>query len=116
MILKTRHFAIATLLSFAAIGAAQAYDGPALQKDANIPPAAARQIALNAQPGTVAGMELERETGGSGLRYSFDIRTPGRIHKAAGASPNAGDPVHEVGVDAKTGAVLENHVEGSNSD
>ncbi|HEX7389354.1 MAG TPA: PepSY domain-containing protein [Acidiphilium sp.] len=116
MILKTRHFAIATLLSLAAIGAAHAYDGQALQKDANISPATARQIALNAQPGTVAGMDLEREAGGSGLRYSFDIRTPGRIYKSAGAPPNAGDPIHEVGVDAKTGAVLENHVEGSNPD
>jgi uncharacterized membrane protein YkoI len=45
---------------------------------------------------------LEKERGGSGLRYSFDIKN-GKI-------------THEVGVDAKTGKVLENSVEGAHHD
>ena len=48
-------------------------------------------------PGTIASEELEKEKGGSGLRYSFDIKN--------------GPLVHEVGVDAKTGQILENSVE-----
>ena len=102
MTLITKRLAIAAALSLAAAGSAFAYSGQAMQKDAKITPAQARQIAMKAQPGTIAAMELEREKGGSGLRYSFDI-------KAAGAT-------HEVGVDAKTGAVLENSVEGPNAD
>lgn len=47
-------------------------------------------------------MELEKERGGSGLRYSFDVKD--------------GKTTHEVGVDAKTGKVLEDSVEGPNSD
>jgi uncharacterized membrane protein YkoI len=60
----------------------------------------ARQIALKIYPGKVVTEEIEKETGGSGLRYSFVIEN----HKAK----------HEVGIDAKTGQVLENSVEGSN--
>jgi uncharacterized membrane protein YkoI len=45
---------------------------------------------------------LEQEAGGSGLRYSFVI-----LHKSA---------KHEVGIDAKTGKVLENSVEGEHPD
>ena len=55
-----------------------------------------------ARPGTVTDKELEREHGGSGLRYSFDIKN--------------GTTTFEVGVDAKTGAVLENGPEGSHPD
>ena len=57
----------------------------------------AETIASKAFPGKIVSEELEKEKGGSGLRYSFDI--------------NNGTAVHEVGVDAKTGAVLENSVE-----
>ncbi|MEO6799842.1 MAG: PepSY domain-containing protein [Rhodanobacter sp.] len=63
---------------------------------------AARKIALKAYPGKIVTQELEQESGGSDLRYSFDI-------KSAKAT-------HEVGVDAKTGKVLENSVEGADSD
>ncbi len=60
----------------------------------------ARQIALKAYPGKIIKEELKKEGGGSGLRYSFDItNTSG---------------THEVGVDAKTGKVLENSVESDN--
>ena len=68
--------------------------GENLAKDAKISLAAARNTALKARPGTITDQELEKEKGGSGLRYSFDIK--------------AGNEVFEVGVDAQTGAVLEN--------
>lgn len=81
---------------------ALAYTGEKLAKDAKIGIAEARAIALKAHPGKITDEELEKEKGGSGLRYSFDIKT------ATG--------VQEVGVDAKTGAVLENAKEGNNPD
>ncbi|MEP6739998.1 MAG: PepSY domain-containing protein, partial [Caldimonas sp.] len=62
----------------------------------------ARQLALKAHPGKITDEELEREAGGTGLRYSFDIRV--------------GKVTHEVGVDAMTGKVLENKAEGPNPD
>ena len=62
----------------------------------------ARASALKAKPGVITDQELERERGGSGLRYSFDIKSGGHTF--------------EVGVDAKTGRVLENKVEGKNPD
>ena len=62
----------------------------------------ARAIALTAAPGVITDQELEREAGGSGLRYSFDVKR--------------GATTFEVGVDAQTGAVLENVPEGPNSD
>jgi len=37
----------------------------------------ARSIALKAHPGKITDEELERERGGSGLRYSFDIKSGG---------------------------------------
>ena len=46
--------------------------------------------------------ELEREKGGSGLRYPFDIKND--------------SAVYEVGVDAQTGKVLENKKEGPHPD
>jgi uncharacterized membrane protein YkoI len=60
----------------------------------------ARAIALNAYPGKIMKEELEHERGGSGLRYSFDMRQ--------------GRKWREVGVDAVTGRVLENTREGAN--
>ena len=53
-------------------------------------------------PKTAWDEELERETGGTGLRYSFDIKS--------------GNSTQEVGVDARTGRVLENAKEGKNPD
>jgi uncharacterized membrane protein YkoI len=60
------------------------------------------QIALKARPGAITAKELEREKGGSGLRFSFDIKSGGRTY--------------EVGVDAADGKVLENGPEGKNPD
>ena len=79
-----------------------AYTGQELAGEAKISIEQARAIALKAHPGKITDEELEREKGGSGLRYSFDIRH-GKI-------------TQEVGVDAKTGELLENAPEGSNPD
>lgn len=87
-----------------AIGAtsAFAFTGQQYASEAKISLDEARAIALKAHPGKISDEELEREKGGSGLRYSFDIRKD-RV-------------TQEVGVDAKTGAVLENDREGPNPD
>lgn len=73
-----------------------------LAKQAKIQFPEARAIATRAFPGTIVKEELEQEKGGSGLRYSFDIFS--------------GKLTHEVGVDAKTGKVLENAVETADND
>jgi uncharacterized membrane protein YkoI len=62
----------------------------------------ARAIALKTYSGRIDSEELEKESGGSGLRYSFVISNK--------------DVKHEVGIDAKTGEVLENSLEGPNTD
>jgi uncharacterized membrane protein YkoI len=97
-----------TLTAFAVCGAitagtvatlspARAFTGEELAAEAKITISEARAIALKVFAGTIAAEELEKEKGGSGLRYSFDIKN--------------GAVVHEVGVDAKTGKILENSVE-----
>lgn len=83
--------------SIAAVSAAATLKGHDLASRATVSLTAARRIALAARAGTVRDQALEREKGGSGLRYSFDILSGGKTY--------------EVGVDAKTGAVLENGVE-----
>lgn len=82
--------------------AAQAYTGQELANRAKVGIAEARAIALKAHPGKITDQELERERGGSGLRYSFDIKN--------------GSVTQEVGVDARTGRVLENKKEGPHPD
>jgi uncharacterized membrane protein YkoI len=62
----------------------------------------ARGIAAKARPGKITDQELEKEGGGTGLRYSFDITSAGKTF--------------EVGVDARTGKVLENKAEGADAD
>lgn len=81
---------------------AQAYTGQELAKDARITIQEARAIALKAYPGKITDEELEKEAGGSRLRYSFDIK-----HAKV---------TREVGVDALTGKVLENKPEGAHPD
>jgi uncharacterized membrane protein YkoI len=88
-------------LLIASLGA-HAFSGQQFAKDAKVGIAQARSIALRAHPGKIVDEELEKEVGGSGLRYSFVIRT--------------GQVKQEVGVDAQDGAVLEDKVEGSNPD
>jgi Peptidase propeptide and YPEB domain len=89
---------LALLFACPALG----YTGEKLAKDAKISIAEARAIALKAHPGKITDEELEREAGGTGLRYSFDIKS--------------GSSTQEVGVDARTGDVLENAKEGKNPD
>ena len=79
-----------------------AFTGQNLAGHAKVTIEQARTIALKAYPGKITDEELEQEKGGSGLRYSFDIKN--------------GKVTHEVGVDAKTGAVLENSTEGAHPD
>jgi uncharacterized membrane protein YkoI len=81
---------------------AHAYTGQKLAGEAKVSLEQAREIALKAYPGKITDEELEKEKGGSGLRYSFDIRN--------------GKVTQEVGVDAKTGKLLENAPEGPNAD
>lgn len=83
----------ATVISLVSLSA-QAYSGSQYAKDAKLTLAQARAIALKTYPGTVVDQELEHKKGGSGLRFSFDIR--------------AHHVTHEVGIDASTGAVLLN--------
>jgi uncharacterized membrane protein YkoI len=89
---------IAGLVGGASI--ATAYSGEELAKTAKVTLEDARAIALKARPGTVTDQELEKEKGGSGLRYSFDIKN--------------GKTTYEVGVDAQTGKV--NAAEGPHPD
>ncbi|MEO6967298.1 MAG: PepSY domain-containing protein [Rhodanobacteraceae bacterium] len=89
-------------LTAIAIGASAATPDAMLAHQAQITMSQARTIALKTQPGKIISGELEKEGGGSGLRYSFDV-VQGKV-------------THEVGVDAKNGKVLENSVEGPNAD
>lgn len=96
------------LMSFLSITAmafsvnVSAYTGHEFADEAKVSMGEARAIALKAHAGKVTDEELEKEKGGSGLRYSFDIRQ--------------GKVTQEVGVDAKSGEVLENAPEGKNPD
>ncbi len=96
---------VSAALGFTLLGTAtgaHAFSGEKYAKEAKITLAQARAIALKAFPGRIADEELEHEKGGSGLRYSFDI-VSGHVRQ-------------EVGVDARTGKVLENDREGPGAD
>jgi uncharacterized membrane protein YkoI len=97
-----RRFLSGLLIATLSTGTAFALDGEKYLRDASVAPAEARETALKTYPGKIVSEELEKESGGSGLRYSFVIR-----HETV---------KHEVGIDAKTGAVLENSIEGKDSD
>lgn len=85
-----------------AIATAYAYDGVQYAKDARLTMEQARAQALKLTPGRIESAELEKEAGGSGLRYSFDIQTRKGLR--------------EVGIDAVSGKVLENSTETSQSE
>jgi uncharacterized membrane protein YkoI len=96
-------------LAAAAAGAGAATRGThhvlksaSLSSAAHVNLATARASALAARPGRITDQELEKERGGSGLRYSFDIVDHGKTY--------------EVGIDAKSGRILENKAEGKNPD
>jgi len=93
--------AAALLIPLAGLGACEniehmihPHGDPALAKEATVSFERAQSIALATRSGKVKEWELEKEAGGSGLRYSFDI--------------DVGGVLYEVGVDAKDGAILEN--------
>ena len=75
-----------------------AYAGQELASSAQVSIDQARAIALKTVPGQITDEELEEEEGGSGLRYTFNIKR--------------GTDIYEVGIDARTGTVLENIAEG----
>ena len=102
---KLSLLALSALAGAGALLAAQptlAYTGEALARHAAVSIDQARSIALKVRPGQITDQELEKERGGSGLRYSFDIKSA--------------DGTYEVGVDARTGKVLENGKEGAHPD
>lgn len=93
---------IGSMLTGSALGILLGCMQPALAGDHVAPKAKltlqqAQKLAIKAFPGKIVKQELEQEKGGSGLRYSFDI--------------DNGKIVHEVGIDAVSGALLENSVE-----
>ena len=93
---------LALITAFGSSSLALAYTGEELAPQAKVTLEQARAIAAKAHPGQITDQELEKEKGGSGLRYSFDIKN--------------GKATFEVGVDAMTGKVLENKREGKNPD
>ena len=94
--MNNRRFGIRILLPSTVVllmtCSAFALTGERYLPEATISLVQARETALKTYPGKVVSEELEQESGGSGLRYSFAI-----LNK---------NVKHEVGVDAKTGAVL----------
>lgn len=97
----TAFFAAAAFTVTGVLG--QTLSGRQYQSQAHISLAHARAAALHIVPnGKIVDQELEKERGGSGLRYSFDIKS--------------GSATYEVGIDAKTGKVLEKSTEGANPD
>ena len=93
---------LSTVTLMGAAGNAIAFTGENLARDASITIQEARKIALSVHPGKIVDEELEHETGGSDLRYSFVIQD--RKER------------REVGVDANTGEILENQPEGPHAD
>src|SRR5579859_8114523 len=82
-------FAGVAFFAVVSVTPAFAYSDEKFEAGAKIKMAEATRIALKARAGKVTDRELEQERGGSGLRYSFDIR--------------ADQVTYEVGVDAMTG-------------
>ena len=89
---------LGTLAATAAGGAIAAlpkpFKGHELSRQAKVTLSQARAVAMRARVGAITDQELEKEPGGSGLRYTFDVASRGGTH--------------EVGVDALTGRVIEN--------
>jgi len=102
MMMKCYLTTAATMTLVIATTPAMAYTGQELSKKAKVSITEARAIALKAHPGKITDEELEKEKGGTGLRYSFDIKR--------------GAVTQEVGVDAQTGKILENKKEGPHPD
>ncbi|MDB5418519.1 MAG: peptidase [Phenylobacterium sp.] len=69
-----------------------ALKGHALSGQAKVSLAQARAIVMKARVGDITDQALEKDPGGSGLRYAFDLASRGATQ--------------EVGVDALTGRVI----------
>ncbi len=93
-------FALAASLAAPIAVSAATLKGSQYLPQAKVSLTQARASALRAAQGIIVDQELEKEASGSGLRYSFDVKV--------------GKVVREVGVDAITGKVLENTVDGDN--
>lgn len=93
---------VAMTVGSTSIAAPSRFNGANLTPSAKISLAQARRTALAARPGVITDQELEKERGGTGLRYSFDVMANGKTF--------------EVGVDGRTGKVLENRSEGFHPD
>ncbi len=100
MIPRKTVVALTTLATLLLATRVSAFDGSQYAKEAKLSIEQARAAAMKAYPGTIVEEELEHKLGGSGLRYSFDIR--------------ANHETHEVAVDAKTGEILLNTRESAN--
>lgn len=85
------------LLALSAWAAGTKQSQAALSKEAKITMEQAKKIALAKEAGKIKDGELEREKGR--LIYSFDVKMA--------------DGIHEVNVDAMTGAILEDTVESA---
>jgi uncharacterized membrane protein YkoI len=95
------HNSVAAMVAFGmAMSPMLASAETGLAKTTKVSMSEARAIALKAYPGKIVKEELEHERGGSGLRYSFDLRR--------------GKHWREIGVDAMTGHILENANESAN--
>lgn len=100
---KSLNIAITTLAVISGISTvAYAGTGAGSHDGAKLTMQQARSEALNQVNGTIKSAELEKEGGGSGLRYSFDIQTS--------------QGIREVGIDAVSGKVLENSRESAHAE
>jgi uncharacterized membrane protein YkoI len=96
---KTHPAAALLIAGILATGAAQAKTAAPAKVAVPAPKismAKARAMALHLAPGKIKSSEYEKE--GGGWRYSFDIQQKGHIQ--------------EIGIDGKTGKVVENKSEG----
>lgn len=91
-------FALITIAGAALLGASAFAANNEAGPPTKLTKAEAQAIALKAAPGTVVDSEYEKENGA--WRYSFDIRQGKRIH--------------EIGVDANTGKIVEDSYESAN--
>lgn len=93
--MKTLSIAVLAAAALSGSAAVAATHAPA----AKLTMAQARVIALKLAPGKITDAEYENE--GGGWRYSFDIRQGNRIH--------------EIGVNANTGKIVEDKFEALGS-
>ncbi len=91
-------FALAATLGIASAATPMPLKGSQYLAKAKVTPAKARSIALAKEHGTIVDQELEME--GGRLRYSFDVKV--------------GTIVHEVGVDALNGKIVEDSIDRDN--